>query len=611
MKPSLLGALAFPLLLSVPVPAQPAGDWQTPAEKSGYEKTPSYDETMAYLRRIATVAPGRVRIETFGKSGEGRDLVIVVASRDGVFDPEALHRARRPIVLVQNAIHAGEMDGKDACLALLRDILVTREKAALIDRAVLVVIPIYNADGHERSGRYNRINQNGPEESGWRTTAINLNLNRDYLKADAPETRAFLKLWNRWLPDYFVDDHVTDGADYQYDITIAPDSGPDLPPEIAAWQRQVVEPHLQQAAAKAGHLAGPFIDLKDPADPSKGLGLSSSIPRFSTGYAIVQSRPGLLVEMHMLKDYRTRVTGNFEILRALLEVINRDADKLVRMSQEADAATIAEGRNAGRGSYPLRLEPADRTEPFLYKGVRFEKSPSDVSGATRILYSQDPVEVTIPRQRDWRVAASVVPPAAYIVPAQWTGIIELLRAHGLRLSRTSRVWEGEVETYRCDTPQWYPRPFEGRQVLFWPGEGEGLPKSDAGLGPCRPVREPMRFPAGSAVIPLDQRAAKVAIHLLEPSGPDSAVAWGFFNAIFEQKEFGEDYVVEKLAREMVARDPKLRAEFEARLASDPTFASSAQARLDFFFQHSPWRDPRMGLYPVGRLSSLAGIPIEK
>jgi hypothetical protein len=601
----LFGIAALALAALSPAPS----DWQTPAEKSGYAKTPRYDETMAYLRRVAAAAPGQVRIESFGTSGEGRDLVVAVASQDGVFDPKAIHRAGRPIVLIQNAIHAGEMDGKDACLALLRDMVVTKAKAKLLARAVVVFIPIYNVDGHERFGAHNRINQNGPDEAGWRTTSVNLNLNRDYMKADTVETRAFLKLWNRWLPDYFVDTHVTDGADYQYDITYGCDWGPDVAPAIAQWQREVVEPSLAESAAKAGHVAGPLINLKDPADPSKGMTLFGAAPRFSNGYAIVQNRPALLVEMHMLKDYRTRVTGNWEILRALLELVNRDADKLVRINREADAATIAAGRGAQRAPFPLLVAAAGRTEPFRFRGYRLVRSSSEISGAPRISYTKEPVELTIPKDAGLKLVTSVVPPAAYLVPAGWTDVIDRLEAHGLRISRTARAWEGEVETYRCERPRWNPQPFEGRQVLFSPGEG--TPKSDAALGECRAVREKMEFPAGSALLPLDQRAAKVAIHLLEPEGPDSFVAWGFFNAVFEQKEFGEDYVVETLAREMIAKDPKLKAEFEARVASDPKFAASPEARLDFFFQRSPWRDPRLGLYPVGRLDTVTGIPLEK
>src|SRR5580658_5274787 len=237
-------------------------DWRTPTEISDYRTTPDYAETVAYLERIVAAAPGQVKIENFGKTGAGRDLKIVIVSKDGVFDPAAIHASGRAILLVQNSIHAGEMDGKDACLALLRDIVITKTKAALLDHVVFVFIPVYNIDGHERRSPYNRINQNGPELAGWRGNGTNINLNRDYMKADAPETRAFLKMSHRWLPDSFVDDHVTDGADFQYDVTFAIDSTPNVAPATASWIRDSVNPELVRMVNTTGHLAFPtYIDL--------------------------------------------------------------------------------------------------------------------------------------------------------------------------------------------------------------------------------------------------------------------------------------------------------------------------------------------------------------
>jgi len=584
-----------------------AGDWRTPAEASDYKRTPRYDETLAYLRRMAAAAPKQLKLEIFGTTGEGRDLVAAIASKDGVFDPPALHRAGRPVVLIQNSIHAGEMDGKDSCLALLRDMLITQERAALLERAVAVIVPIYNADGHERFGPYNRINQNGPESMGWRTQSMNLNLNRDYMKADAPETRAFLKLWNRWLPDFFVDDHVTDGADYVYDVTYNLDTGPEVYPPLADWQREALAPTLEESVTKAGHAISPVIFLSDDSDPAKGLSIFPDTPRFSTGYTVLQNRPGMLVEMHMLKDYKTRVTGNYEILRALLEVVNRDAEKLIRINREADEATIAEGRkSSGRSPFPLLMDADEETLPVPYRGYGFERSLSDVSGGIWIRYNPQPLEMTVPKSSRLKVVKSVVPPLAYIVPAQWTTVLSVLEAHGVKMRRTSAAWTAEVETYRCEGVKWQDSPFEGRQVLFVPREST---QGKASPGACTAVRETLSFPKGSAVVPLDQRAARVAIHFLEPEAPDSAVAWGLFNAVFEQKEYGESYVLEKLAREMMAKDPKLKEEFERKVSTDREFAADPRARLQFFYRRSPWWDPRLGLYPVGRLASLSGVPL--
>ncbi len=600
---------------AAPVPE----DWTTPAEATLYRTTPGYDETLAYLRRLAAAAPRQLRLERFGRSGQGRDLWAVVVSRDGVFDPDALRRAGpgRPVVLVQNAIHAGEMDGKDASLALLREIVITKTLARLLERAVLVVIPIYNADGHDRFGRWNRINQNGPEQTGWRTTGVNLNLNRDYLKADTLETRAFLGLFNRWRPDFFVDDHVSDGADYQYDTTYSFNDGPDMFPALADWIKRSAEPHLLRSVGEAGPVIGPYLTFADPNDPGKGALAAQNTPRFSTGYMVLQNRPGLLVEMHMLKDYKTRVRGNYELLRAVLEVVNRDADQLLRMNKEADAETVAAPRQPG-ARVPLRVEATGQTEPYSFRGFKARQSLSEVSGAVRVEYSQEPLTFTLPRQTELHVTYAVAVPAAYIVPAQWKAVIDVLAAHGLRLRRTVAEWSGEVETYRCESLSWSARPFEGRNVLALvekaPLETGGAfqlaAESAAPPGRCRSVSERLHYPAGSVVVPMDQRAAKVAVHFLEPEGPDSALAWGFFNAIFEQKEAPEPYVMETLAREMMAKDAALKTEFEAKVQADAAFAASPAARLDFFFRRSPWWDPQQGRYPVGRLGSLEGVPLE-
>src|ERR1700733_11785549 len=431
----------------------PGGDaeWLTPAEKTCYATTPDYAETMTYLKRVQAAAPGQVRIEPFGKTGEGRELDVVVVSRDGVFDPAAIHAAKRPIVLVQNSIHAGEMDGKDACLALLRDMVIAKTKANLLERAVFVFIPIYNADGHERRSAYNRINQDGPGEMGGRGNGTNLNLNRDYLKADTPETRAFMAMFHRWLPDFFVDDHVTDGADYQYDVTFAIDDGPNVPAGTVKWVDGVAVPELVKYVDGHGHLAAPtYINLVNDNDPADGLGFNDDPPRFSTGHVVLEGRPGMLVELHMLKDYKTRVTGNYEILAGLMELMNRDADKGIALNATADKEAEQMGAHPlSNVKYPLALGWGGQTTPFLFRGYTFRRSLSEVSGGMRGEYSHEPWNVSLPMQTGFKVTAETTLPAAYIIPVQWTKVIDVLEAHQVVTERTTAAWSGDVETYRC------------------------------------------------------------------------------------------------------------------------------------------------------------------
>ncbi len=299
-----------------PVPPE----WLTHAERTDYRETPNYADTLAYARRLDEASPW-IRLTEFGRSGEGRALpLLVVAKGDAGASPQAARRSGRAVVLIQACIHAGETDGKDAGLALLRDIAVTKAREALLDKTVVLFIPIFNADGHERRSPYNRINQNGPAEMGWRGNASNLNLNRDYLKADAPETRAWLRLWNEWRPDLFLDCHVTDGADFRYHVTYQFEQHENVAPSVRAWSREAFEGRIMPSAEAAGHLYSTYMVFRDNRDPRKGIDSFIASPRFATGYVpVVRNRPALLIETHMLKDHRSRVRGTYDLLRAALE----------------------------------------------------------------------------------------------------------------------------------------------------------------------------------------------------------------------------------------------------------------------------------------------------
>jgi murein tripeptide amidase MpaA len=566
-----------------PVPAE----WQTRAEKTDYRQTPRYDETIAYARRLDDSSP-LIRSQSFGKSGEGRDLPLLIAAEGETFSPEAARKAGKAVLLIQACIHPGEPDGKDAGFALLRDIAITKTRQGLLNRVVVLFIPIYNVDGHERFGPYNRVNQNGPEEMGWRANATNLNLNRDYMKLDAPETRAWLRLWNEWNPDLLIDCHVTDGADYRYDITYIYEHHEHVPNAVVAWHRQAFDRSIFPATEKAGSLLAQYMTFRDNRDVSKGIDAFIMPPRFSTGYSPLRNSPGMTIETHMLKDYRTRVRGTYDLLMYTLEELNRNTEALLRAVRSAEEEAIEMGRRFDPSRLVvLRVDLTDKTVPFLLKGLEAKTDISDVSGKGRVVFGTKSVDYTIPLYDDTSVAKAVASPLYYIVPPQWKDVIDILAAHGLRMQRLVTPAEIEVESYRFSDTKWASWPFEGRFRASF--------KTSA-------VRERRTYIAGSVVIPLAQPGSRVAIHLLEPDAPDSFAAWGFFNAIFEQKEDAEDYKLEKLARELLARDENLKREFEERLKNDPKFAANPEARLRFFYERSPYWDRQMNLYPVGRIT---------
>lgn len=587
---------AWPALLlsALAIGAHAAGsgdNWTTPAEASQFRTTPSDAQMLGYLQRLQQAAPDQIKLETFGVTPQSRPMTVVIASHDGTFTPDAARAAHKPVVLVQAGIHPGEIEGKDAGLMLLRDIAVTDKYPHLLDHVVLVYIPVYSVDGHEHNSPYNRINQNGPESMGFRGQAQYLNLNRDYIKAEAPETLAWLKLWQAWLPDFLIDVHTTDGADYPYDLTWYTEDPHKLDPAVAAWQRKLLVEQAIPAYEKLGHSASIYLEFKDGRDPRKGIENFGSGPRFSTGYAALQNRPALLIETHMLKSYAVRVYAVYDLLRVVLDHIDRDPTALLATTRRADADTIARASDA-HAQVPLTFKPDPTPTPYKLKGYAFTQTHSDISNDTWIQY--DPSKPVTYRINNWNGLLpdiSIAPPAAYIVPGEWKTIIDKLDSHGIAYRRIGHpMKEIDATAYQLDQPKWASEPFEGHLML------------QSFTLQAHP--EQVTLPAGSVIVPMNQRAANVIMELLEPQAPDSLLRWGYLDAIFEAKEFGEPRVLEKLARDMMAKDPTLKAAFEQKLHDDPAFAANGRARLNFFFMRSPWYTvQRVGAYPVLRVDA--------
>ncbi len=568
------------LLAAAGAAAAPDPAWLTLAERTGFRETARYEETLDYCRRLARESPW-IRTTTFGTSPEGRDLILVIASKHGAFTPRAARRAGTPVVLIQAGIHAGEIAGKDAGLMLLRDIAIARTEEALLDRATLIFLPIYNVDGHERFGPYHRINQDGPAEMGWRVNARGLNLNRDYMKADAAETRAWLALFTSWWPDLTIDLHTTDGSDFAYDLLYLADTGPNVAEPVAAWLDRALRRRVLPAVERAGHRVAPYFYPVDGTDPKAGVnGYEITRPMLSNGYTVLHHRPSIVVEAHSLKDYATRVRATYAMLRALIEEVNRDPVALT------DAVTAGAAHGARPGRVPLRFSAPATPREVEIEGVSYHREPSAISGAQRIVYGTDPETWTVSWPVGREVTVAVEKPTAYIVPAPWTEVHARLAAHGLRLLETTAKVTIEVEEYRLTNPVWADAPFEGHHTVTFDTAPEGAR-----------VRT---FPPGSIVVPMDQPSSHVAVHLLEPQSPDALVSWGFFDVIFERREYAERYALESIARAMLRTDPSLQAEFD-RALEDPEFAADPARRLEFFWRRSPWWDEGIGLYPVGRI----------
>ncbi|MCW3100232.1 MAG: putative carboxypeptidase [Chthonomonadaceae bacterium] len=557
-------------------------DWQTTYERSGYVQTGRYAEAVDYCRKLASASP-YAHLLHWGVSPEGRPLIALVMSKDRAFTPEAARKSPKPLVIINNGIHSGEIEGKDAGLMLARNILVTKTEASLLDHVNLLFIPIFSVDAHERFGPYNRINQNGPAEMGWRSTSTNLNLNRDWMKADAEEMKAMLRLLHTWKPDFFFDNHTTDGADWQYASQLAVPTAQTQGAAQSLWSEQmlaVVLPHVEQD----GFLTAPYFDFVDYNRLDRGLSVSDFGPRYSTGYLATLNRPSMLVETHMLKPYKVRVEATYSLNKRVIAYMGETADALKAANRAADAA---ETRMKPGDKVVLSVRTTDATRPFTFRGLEFTPFQSDVSGATTPAWSRKPQDTPTTLQDQYAPTLTLPAPAAYAIPPQWKEIIALLDLHGLKSFRLKQPLVSAFDTYRFDAVTWPRAPFESRfQPRFTAVK----------------IREERMLPAGTVVVPTNQVGAKLLMQLLEPEAQDSLVHWGLFNTIFEQKEYFEDYAMEPIARKMLAENPALKAEFAERL-KDPQFAASLRARLEFFYLHSPYADAHLNKYPIVLLTT--------
>jgi hypothetical protein len=569
--------------------AQGAGGLATVAERSGFARTGRFDEVQRLCAAFAAAWPTQVRCVEFGKTPEQRPLLALVVSGDGTLTAAAARTRARPVVLLQGGIHAGEIDGKDAGFLALRELLQGTVLPGVLNRVTVVFVPVFNADGHERVSRDNRPNQTGPEEVGWRVTSQNLNLNRDYVKAEAPEMQAMLRLLNEWDPILYADLHVTDGAQFEHDVsfnvapTLVGDAG------LRAAGSGLLRTLMRRLTEEGSLPLDFYPSLVRDDDPASGFAVNVGPPRFSHEYWGGRRRIGVLVETHSWKPYPVRVTITRHGILAMLEAAAANG------AAWRDAATAADERAARVDGSPIALSwrPTDHTRTIDFRGYAYRREPSPVSGALATRYDPSTPQV-------WRVplfdqVAPVVtvdaPRGGYVVPAAHAAFVAAkLALHGIE----SRVLAAAaprlaVETFRATKVTLGTTSVEGRTLATLEGSW---------------TAETRHVPAGSLFVPIAQPNAWLLMTLLEPRGPDSLAGWGFFNVAFERREYMEDYVADAWAREAMAQDAELRQAFEQRLAEAPAFVRDPAARLDFFYRRHPAFDERFNLYPVYRTAAV-------
>lgn len=573
MKPLLL---IFACCFALPSLAQ---DLTTRFEKTQGHETATYQECIAYYQLLDKKFP-QIKMLEMGPTDAGFPLHLVIYSQQGNFDFNSLRKQNKRIILINNGIHPGEPDGIDASMQLLRDLATGKVK--MPDNVVLAVIPVYNIDGFLIRSPYYRSNQDGPAEFGPRGNAQNLDLNRDFIKADSRNARSFHQIYHLTDPDVFVDNHVSNGADYQHIITLLTTQHNKLGGVMGNFINKVFEPGLYQLMKTKGYDLIPYVNHYGNT-PDNGWVEYSDGPRYSSGYTTLFHTFGFVPETHMLKPYPQRVKATYALMECFIQFTSQHSQEIKALRDQTKLAAKTQTE------FPLTWTPdTSQRSTITYKGYTAAYKPSAISGLPRLYYNRSkPYEKQIPFY-NYAVAGNFVKkPAAYIIPQGWWPVIDLLKNNRVEMKRLDRDTTMNVSVYHIAGYQTGNQPYEKHYLHT------GIKVTSR--------EDTIHFRKGDYYIPMNQTANRYLIETLEPTGGDSFFAWNFFDGILVQKEGFSSYVFEDSAAEYLKQHPELKAALEKKRATDTAFAKSAYDQLDFIYKNSPYAEPEFMRYPVYRI----------
>jgi len=557
----------------------PAHAQQCRFEKSNGLESATYFEAIDWYKKLDARSP-KVMMKAMGPTDAGYPLHLVLISSDGKFDPVQWHKQNKAVILINNGIHPGEPDGIDASMMLARDIVMG--KLVLPGNVVLAIIPVYNIGGCLNRNSYSRVNQNGPLEYGFRGNAQNLDLNRDFTKCDSKEARSFTSIF-QWLdPDILVDNHVSDGADYQYTMTLIATQYDKLGAGLGTWLKEKFEPQLYSSMKEKNWEMTPYVNFEG-ADFNKGFDMFYDPPRYSSGYATLFQTIAFVPETHMLKPYKDRVLSTYALMQTMIEKAAANSTALIGQRNKAKQEVMRQN------SFPLSwTNDTSKYSIISFKGYEQAYKPSEATGLKRMFYDRTkPFTKELRYYNVFNPSNFVAAPKAYIIPQGWTAVVELLKLNQVVMTQFKKDTVIDVEAYHIDDYKSSARPYEKHH------RNTAVKLSV--------MNQKIRFLKGDYIIWLNQKTNRYLVEMLEPNGDDSFFAWNFFDAILQQKEGYSDYRWEDVAADWLQKNPDLKKKLDDRKAADPKFAASGPSQLDFIYKNSPYYEPSHNRYPVYRL----------
>ena len=541
-------------------------------------QTFSYDECINAWKQLSKKYLTLNMLE-YGPSDSGRPIHLAVL---GDTDKE-----NKPTILINNGIHPGESCGIDASVKFAEELL--KSDSPILNKVNICIIPVYNVGGCLNRNKYSRANQNGPEEHGFRGNARNLDLNRDFIKCDSRNTEAFYQIYHEWEPEVFVDTHTSNGADYQYVMTLITSQIDKLDPELQTYVRGSMVPGLFKRMEDSYPMSH-YVNTMGRT-PESGIADFNDTPRYSTGYTALFNTIGFVTEAHMLKPYRDRVLSTFYFLKSLSEYCAENAELLVQLKKKAD-------RNTSRMTQLGIHYELDTTlfNKIDFKGFESYYEKSNVTLNEQLHYRQIPKELRIQHFNGYYAKEELKLPKYYVIPQAWREVINHLKMNKVKLYKLKKDIRIEVN-YSYITHQ---------EALKNPYEGHFLHRNIM----TEEKRDSLDFLKGDYVVELNQRSNRFIASCLEPKCVDSFFAWNYFDAILQQKEYFSDYVFEKEAEQILKDNPKLEKEFRAKQAEDTEFASNSWAQLYFIYKRSKYYEESHNRYPVARIFDEMKLPME-
>jgi hypothetical protein len=515
-----------------------------------------------------------------GPTDAGFPLHLALISDQGYTTVGQAQKDGKLIILINNGIHPGEPDGIDASMLLAKEIV--SGTISLPASVVLAIIPVYNIGGCLRRSAHYRVDQEGPDEFGSRGNSQNLDLNRDFIKLDSKEAFSFCAIYQECDPAIFVDNHVSNGADYQHVMTLLTSQYSKLGGSMGTYLHETFEPALYASMKTKGYDLIPYVNIGGDK-PEKGWNEFWDSPRYTSGYATLWNSFAFVPETHMLKPYPQRVASTKALMECFISFAGANAATIRSLREETKK------RISNATSLPIswRLDKSRHTN-YTFKGYESGTKPSAISGQPRLFYDRSkPFTATVPVYGYYTPERIISTPKAYVIPQGWWKVIERLQINGIRMRRLSQDSTFEVETYRIEDYSTAARPYEGHHAnsnvkVSW-------------------QKQTLTFLKGDWYIPLDQPGNRFLMETLEPQAEDSYFAWNFFDAILGQKEGYSAYVFEDKAAAYLQTQPDLKKQLEQRVATDSSFAKSGRAQLDFIYKNSPWYEPDHNRYPVFRV----------